>query len=176
VVGEENRARAGACQPAADSGVAARAPLGYEERMWSWLTALWRRRTADLPEHLRTGLWGEEQAERFLKKLGWRILGRRVRCGRDELDLVARAGAVLVFVEVKTRGSEDFGRPASAVDRGKRHGLSRAAVHYLKKLRERPDFFRFDVVEVIGTAAEGAPRIRHIENAFSLNKRYRIWW
>jgi len=160
---------------AADSGVAARARLGYEERMWSWFTALWRRRAA-LPAHLRTGLWGEEQAERFLKKLGWRILGRRIHFGRDELDLVARAGEVLVFVEVKTRVNEDFGRPASAVDRGKRHSLSRAAVHYLKKLRERPDYFRFDVVEVIGTAEEGTPRIRHIENAFPLNKRYRIWW
>ena len=161
---------------AADSGIAARARLGYEKTVWAWFTALWRRRAAALPEHLRAGLWGEEQAERFLKKLGWRILGRRVRIGRDELDLVARAGEVLVFVEVKTRGSEDFGRPFSAVDRGKRHSLSRAAVHYLKKLRERPAFFRFDVIEVIGAEEEGVPRIRHIENAFPLNKRYRIWW
>ena len=160
---------------AVDSGVAARARLGYEQRMWSWFTALWRR-TEALPEHLRTGQWGEEQAERFLKQLGWRILGRRVRLGRDELDLVARAGEVLVFVEVKTRGSEDFGRPASAVDAGKRHSLSRAAVHYLKKLRERPNYFRFDVIEVIGAEEQGTPRIRHIENAFPLNKRYRIWW
>ena len=158
-----------------DSGVAARPRLGYEERMWAWFTALWPRRAA-LPEHLRTGVWGEAEAERFLKKLGWRILGRRVRLGRDELDLVARAGEVLVFIEVKTRVNEDFGRPASAVDRGKRHSLSRAAVRYLKKLRERPDYFRFDVVEVIGTAEEGTPRIRHIKNAFPLNKRYRIWW
>ena len=161
---------------AADSGIAARARLGYEKRVWSWFTSLWPRRATALPEHLRAGLWGEEQAERFLKKLGWRILGRRVRIGRDELDLVARAGEVLVFVEGKTRGSEDFGRPFSAVDRGKRHSLSRAAVHYLKKLRERPAFFRFDVIEVIGAAEAGAPHIRHIENAFPLNKRYRIWW
>ena len=144
--------------------------------MWHWLTALWRGRARELPEHLRAGLWGEDAAERFLKQLGWRILGRRVRLGRDELDLVARAGEVLVFVEVKTRGTEDFGRPLSAVDRGKRHSLSRAAVHYLKKLRERPKYFRFDVVEVIGTEAAGAPRIRHVENAFTLDKRYRIWW
>ena len=175
-MGGEDAARRVACQRAADSGVAVRARLGYEKRLWSWLTSLWQRRADALPEHLRTGLWGEEQAERFLKKLGWRILGRRVRLGRDELDLVARAGEVLVFVEVKTRGSEEFGRPAAAVDRGKRHSLSRAAVHYLQKLRERPAFFRFDVVEVIGTAEAGAPRIRHIENAFTLNKRYRIWW
>lgn len=155
---------------------AARAALRYESRMWAWLSNLWRRRSGALPEHLRAGLWGEEYAERFLKKLGWRILGRRVRLGRDELDLVARAGEVLVFVEVKTRGSEDFGRPFDAVGRDKRRSLSRAAVHYLKRLRERPDYFRFDVVEVVGVVDQGEPKIRHIENAFTLDKRYRIFW
>ena len=62
------------------------------------------------------------------------------------------------------------------MDRGKRRSLSRAAIHYLKKIRERPDYFRFDVVEVIGQEGQGAPRIRHIENAFPLDKRYRIFW
>jgi len=155
---------------------AARAALRYESRMWAWLSNLWRRRAGAMPEHLRAGLWGEEQAERFLKKLGWRILGRRVRLGRDELDLVARAGEVLVFVEVKTRGSEDFGRPFDAVGRDKRRSLSRAAIHYLKRLRERPNYFRFDVLEVVGTREQGEPKIRHIENAFTLDKRYRIFW
>ncbi len=154
---------------------AAGAALRYESRMWSWLTALWRRRDGALPEHLRAGVWGEEHAERFLKKLGWHILGRRVRFGRDELDLVARAGAVLVFVEVKTRASEDFGRPLDAVGRDKRRRLSRAAVQYLKHLRERPDYIRFDVIEVLGTADSGAPEIRHIANAFPLDKRYRLY-
>jgi putative endonuclease len=154
---------------------AAHAALRYEQRVWSWLTTFWRRRPT-LPAHLRAGVWGEEQAEQFLKKLGWNILGRRVRLGRDELDLVARAGQVLVFVEVKTRGNEDFGRPFDAVGRDKRRSLSRAAIHYLKQLRARPDYIRFDVVEVIGTAAEGAPQIRHIENAFPLDRRYRLFW
>ncbi|TAN36186.1 MAG: YraN family protein [Verrucomicrobia bacterium] len=145
--------------------------------MWSWLTAWWQQqRRCALPEHLRAGLWGEAQAERFLRRLGWRILGRRVRLGRDELDLVARQGETLVFVEVKTRRSESFGRPFEAVDHGKRRSLSRAAIHYLKKLPTRPSFFRFDVIEVIGTAEAGQPRIRHIENAFTLGPRYRVFW
>jgi putative endonuclease len=144
--------------------------------MWLWLTTWWRKRKTALPEHLRVGLWGEAQAERFLRQRGWRILGRRVRIGRDELDLVARQDQTLVFIEVKTRRSEDFGRPCAAVDRGKRHSLSRAAVRYLKKLSARPSFFRFDVVEVIGTPEQGPPRIRHIENAFTLGPRYRIFW
>ena len=142
--------------------------------MWRWLWP-WRRRS-ETPAHLRAGVWGEEQAEHFLRKQGYRILGRRVRIGRDELDLVARLDATLVFVEVKTRASEDFGRPLSAVQRDKRHSLSRAAVRYLKKLHERPPFFRFDVVEVIGVAEWGVPRIRHVENAFTLDPSYRVFW
>ena len=135
----------------------------------------WRRRPAGAA-HLRTGAWGEAQAERFLRQAGYRILGRRVRLGRDELDLVARHAETLVFVEVKTRASEEFGRPLDAVKPAKRHSLSRAAIRYLKRLRARPSFFRFDVIEVIGTVAAGAPRIRHIENAFTLDPAYRVFW
>jgi len=129
----------------------------------------------DDAERPSAGLWGESQAERALRQKGYSILGRRVRVGRrDELDLVARDGEVLVFVEVKTRKAETFGRPATAVNHAKRHYLSRAAVRYLKQLRQPPDAFRFDVVEVIGTADAPAPLIRHIENAFPLDRCYRV--
>lgn len=128
-----------------------------------------------LPFHLRSGLWGEKQAEAFLKCKGFRILGRRVRLGpRDELDLVARDGETLVFVEVKTRKSEDFGAPASAVDRKKRHALSRAALRYLRKLHYPEVCFRFDVIEVIGEEGDEHPTIRLIENAFPLDRRYMV--
>lgn len=128
-----------------------------------------------LPFHLRTGVWGERQAERFLLAKGYRILGRRVRVSvRDELDLVARDGEVLVFVEVKTRKTEAFGRPAEAVDRGKRHTVSRAAVRYLQRLKYPRVNFRFDVVEVVGEEGDLAPVVRHIENAFVLDSRYTL--
>jgi putative endonuclease len=121
------------------------------------------------------GLWGEKWAERTLKDKGYRILGRRVRVGdRDEIDLVARDEDVLVFVEVKTRENEQFGRPVSAVDQKKRHTLSRAAVRYLKQLKKLPPYYRFDVVEVIGRVGDSAPDRRHIENAFTLDPRYRL--
>jgi putative endonuclease len=121
------------------------------------------------------GLWGEVQAEHALRQKGYAILGRRVRVGRrDELDLVARDGAVLVFVEVKTRKTEAFGRPGAAVNHAKRHYLSRAAVRYLKRLRQSPNAFRFDVVEVIGAPDAHAPLIRHIKNAFALDRCYRV--
>jgi len=125
--------------------------------------------------HLDAGKWGEQQAERMLRKKKYRILGRRVRVGtRDEIDLVARNGEVLVFVEVKTRKREDFGRPLTAVDRKKRHVLSRAAVRYLKRLKSPQVCFRFDVVEVIGVNGDSCPEVRHIENAFTLDRRYSL--
>lgn len=124
-------------------------------------------------QHLATGLWGEAQAERFLRRLGYRTLGRRVRIGdRDELDLVCRDGKSLVFVEVKTRRSEDYGRPVEAVNARKRQVLSRAAVRYLRKVRYPSVSFRFDVVEVVGTPEDDPPTIHHIPNAFTLDTRY----
>lgn len=123
------------------------------------------------------GQWGEDQAARFLARKGYRVVGTRVRLDRrDEIDLVVRDGKMLVFVEVKTRRSVQFGRPASAVTRSKRTVLSRAAVRYMKRLRKPPEYFRFDVVEVIGQPDDSAkaPEILHIENAFTLDSRF-VW-
>ncbi len=126
-------------------------------------------------KHLDTGIWGEKQAERFLKQKKYRIVGRRVRVGdRDEFDLIVRDGKILAFVEVKTKASEDFGRPMVAVDSKKKHVLSRGAVRYLKQLKSPPDFFRFDVIEVVGKIGDKDPVIRHIENAFTLDSRYSL--
>ena len=124
-----------------------------------------------VPDHLVSGQWGEAVAEKELRREGLTIVGRRVRVGRrDEVDIVAREGRVLVFVEVKTRRSERYGRPVSAVDRHKRQVLSRAAVRYIGRLRDPRVFFRFDVVEVIGTPGASDVRVRHIRNAFGLDR------
>ncbi len=138
--------------------------------------------------HLKAGRWGEKQAERFLKKEGYKILGRRVRVGRhDELDLIARqrssrkaspchAEDTMVFVEVKTRKNENYSRPAASVNRDKRRKLSRAAVGFLKRRKLRPPYIRFDIIEVIGEPDGESPEIRQIKNAFQLEGGYRIWW
>ncbi|MDZ8120372.1 YraN family protein [Pontiella agarivorans] len=133
----------------------------------------WRKKEAP---HLKSGRWGEKVAVKFLRSKHWKIIGERVRSGKhDELDIVADDGNALVFVEVKTRKNEDFGRPFSAVNNAKRKRLSRAAVNYLKKKNAKPDYIRFDVIEVIGEPG-GDPEIRHIENAFSLDPAYSLWW
>ncbi|HRZ11623.1 MAG TPA: YraN family protein [Kiritimatiellia bacterium] len=125
----------------------------------------------------RAGKWGEQQAERHLRGLGFGILARRFRVGRrDEIDLIARDGDTLVFVEVKTRASEEFGAPIASVKGGKRHALSRAAIRYMMQMRSKPDYFRFDVVEVIGAEGRGTPEIRHTPNAFTLHPDYNVPW
>ncbi|HUV39502.1 MAG TPA: YraN family protein, partial [Planctomycetota bacterium] len=77
------------------------------------------------------GRWGEKQAVRFLKKQGYRVLGRNVASGVGEIDVVARDGDEVVFVEVKTRTDEDFGGPLLAVDRAKRRKLVQLARTWL---------------------------------------------
>jgi len=127
--------------------------------------------------HIRQGIWGEKVAASMLKKNGYKILGTRIKIGRrDELDIVARMENTLVFIEVKTRRNENYARPLSAVTRNKQRILSRAAARYLSRLNPRPPSFRFDVVEVIGEEGDKTPTIRHIEKAFSIDKKYNLQW
>ena len=129
------------------------------------------RHAKDTPFHLTVGAWGESVAEAVLRDKGYRTLGRRVRIApHDELDLVMQTGETLVFVEVKTRANEDFGRPAQAIKPRKRHALARAARHYIQRLKTRPRYYRFDVVEVVGSPENPKPdTVRHIEAAFTIS-------
>ena len=133
----------------------------------------WRRPSSSEAPHLALGRQGEEIAGRFLRSRGYRVLRQNFRGPRGgEVDLVCRdkARSELVFVEVKTRTSEAFGRPLTAVDQKKQRLIIRGAMAWLRML-EMPDVtFRFDVIEVI---LEGErPEIRHIENAFQLPDSY----
>src|SRR6266540_1004638 len=85
--------------------------------------------------------------------------------------VVCRDNDTLVFVEVKTRTSEDFGRPFEAVDRAKRKRISRGGLAWLRMLDNPDILFRFDVVEVI-IADDAKPRLELIKNAFPLSKPY----
>jgi len=124
------------------------------------------------PEHLRRGELGERAAKKHLQKLGLKFLTANFRSARGEIDLVFREDDCLVFVEVKTRSSEDWIRPAAAVDARKRRLLSRTALDYLRLLKNPEVKIRFDIVEVL--LQDGAVReIRHLPNTFSLSKPYR---
>lgn len=116
--------------------------------------------------HLALGQWGEDFAARHLKRRGWKILRRNFRApGGGEVDLVCRDGDTLVFAEVKTRRSEEMGRPLDAVDAKKQRLIRQGALYWLRLL-EMPDItFRFDVIEVLAT---DPVEVRVIESAFNL--------
>lgn len=124
------------------------------------------------PEHLRRGALGEQAARKHLQRLGLKFLLANFRSARGEIDLVFRDGECLVFVEVKARSSEDWTRPAAAVNARKRRLLSQTALDYLRLLRNPPVRIRFDIVEVL--LADGQVReVRHLPNTFSLSRPYR---
>jgi len=109
-------------------------------------------------------------AARRLKRDGYKLLYRNFRSTQGgEIDLVCRHGETLVFVEVKTRSSEDFGRPIDAVDRKKRARIVKGAMSWLRMLDMADIAFRFDVVEVL---VADPHEIRVIENAFGLPSNY----
>jgi putative endonuclease len=109
------------------------------------------------------GKWGEEIAARHLESKGYRILGRNVRTLRGEIDVLARAGEILVFVEVKTGARSQSGsHPAENVHAQKRRRLTHAAEAYLAGLGRVPEC-RFDVVTVI---REPVPQVEHFIGAF----------
>lgn len=137
-----------------------------------WADWLRNKLTRKEAEHLRRGRLGEKAAKRHLKKVGLKFLTANFKAKRGEIDLIFRDDDCLVFVEVKTRSSEGWTRPAAAVNAGKKRRLSRAAMEYLRKLSDRRVKFRFDIVEVLWGDRQ-AREIRHLPNAFALAKPYR---
>ena len=125
----------------------------------------WFRRD-NKPEHLRRGELGEKAAKRHLKKAGLKFLYANFRGDQGEIDLIFREGDVLVFVEVKTRSSETWTRPASAVNAAKQRKIFSTARDYLRLLDNQQIPVRYDIVEVLledGQVGE----VRHQPNAFA---------
>ena len=124
------------------------------------------------PEHLRRGELGERAARKFLKQQGLKFLAANFRTKRGEIDLIFRDSGCLAFVEVKTRSSEEWTRPAAAVNAERRRRLSQAALDYLRLLKNPAVKIRFDIVEVL--LAEGkVHEVRHLPNTFAMEKPWR---
>ncbi|MBC7340028.1 MAG: YraN family protein [Firmicutes bacterium] len=106
---------------------------------------------------------GEDVAARYLEELGYRIVARNYRTRWGEIDIIARDGPVLAFVEVRRRGSGSRAHPAETVGMSKRERLSRTAADFLSNRGWWHFVCRFDVV----TISEGQePAIRLIRDAF----------
>ena len=112
------------------------------------------------------GTIGESLAVKALKKGGYRIVALNHRCKLGEIDIIAKDGDSLAFVEVKTRRTSRFGEPKMAVTPDKQRKMSMVALDYLKKTGQTNNNARFDVV-AIRLFQEG-PKIEIIKNAFDL--------
>ena len=136
-------------------------------------------RLADAARHLHRsrratpeqahGRRGEDLAHRFLRRRGLTIVARNFhqRAGRGELDIVAWDRQTLVFVEVKTRASADFGSPGRAVDADKEKDLRRAAGEYLRRCGTPSEQARFDLVNIV---LAKPPEIEWIKDAFPVSR------
>lgn len=108
------------------------------------------------------GRLGEERAQKFLKKMGWKILETNYRYSRfAEIDIIAKDKDIIVFIEVKTRSTTNFGHPFEAISKSKLQNIFKAGLAYLQTTKETYKSYRIDVVSVIG---KENPKVEHLKN------------
>ena len=113
------------------------------------------------------GDWGETVAAEHLQTGGWTIIERKFRAGHKEIDLVARRGEVVAFIEVKTRSSDQFGHPFDAVGPRKQGDIEKAAESWIVEHGEGILTYRFDVIS-IHPGPNGIAAIEHLEDAWGI--------
>lgn len=121
---------------------------------------LWWRR-----KRLSLGAEGERLAAKALKRAGYRILGRNVKLGRYEVDIIAREGDTVAFVEVKTRRTGDPIRPEDNVGWTKQRHIASAADQWIRRHGDDHTYYRFDIVSIV-LPEDAAPQIEIIREAF----------
>jgi putative endonuclease len=117
-------------------------------------------------ERLELGKWGENLAVKKIKGLGYKEIVRNYRCPLGEVDLIAREGDTLVFIEIKTRKDKCIGYAKEAVDARKRRQLSKVALAYMKSIECCDVKARFDVIAI--NLDRDKPQVEVIKNAFDL--------
>ena len=118
------------------------------------------------PRH-RRGYAGERLAMAHLLQTGWRIEAHRFRLGHHDLDLVARRGNLVAFIEVKTRSSRRFGRPEEALGARQRADLGRVAELWRVRFGRPEDRYRFDLIAIEESEDPStSPQVHHIEDAW----------
>jgi len=130
---------------------------------WSAAVGSW---WAGLCQPKPLGHQGERAAEKHLRRKGYKIVARGLRSRVGELDLVAVDGRTIVFVEVKTRRSQQSGHPSESVDEHKQRRVTRAALAFLKRHGLLEYRCRFDVVAIIWPEGSKRPQIEHYQSAF----------
>ncbi|MFW6078621.1 MAG: YraN family protein [Gemmatimonadota bacterium] len=115
------------------------------------------------------GRLGEALAAATLAARGWSILERNFRLGRNEIDIVARRGAVVAFIEVKTRAGSGHGHPLEAITPAKRREIERVASAWLERHGRTGDVYRFDAV-AITWPPHGRPVVEHVTDAWRTDR------
>lgn len=118
------------------------------------------------------GSKGEKLAVKFLKRKGYKIIQHNYRCRLGEIDIVAEYDGAVIFVEVRTKRTEEFGIPQSSITAAKRSQVSKAALYYIMEKKLLGRSCRFDVIAITFSTDSHKPQIEHIENAFELSRRY----
>lgn len=111
---------------------------------------------------------GEALAAAHLEAAGWTVVHRNWRLGHREIDLVARRGEVVAFVEVKTRAGLGYGHPLEAITARKRREIQAVAAAWIERHGAPGDVYRFDAVAVLATDGGAAPAIEHVEDAWRM--------
>jgi len=112
------------------------------------------------------GAWGEQAAADYLVEHGYKIVARNVRTPYGEIDIVARQGEMMIFVEVKTRTTNDRGRPFDAIHPAKQRRLARLALSFIHGRRMEDRSCRFDAVAVCLTPEGRVVQVEIMPNAF----------
>ena len=107
----------------------------------------------------KLGQLGEKKARRYLRLRLWKILEKNYRCPFGEIDIIAKKGKVIAFIEVKTRLSDAYGAPSEAVNAERQHRYVNSAKYYFSG-KTIDCTIRFDIIEVF------RGKLNHIENAF----------
>ncbi|HEX2168310.1 MAG TPA: YraN family protein [Longimicrobiales bacterium] len=125
--------------------------------------------------HNDFGAHAEDLAAALLERNGWTILHRNWRFGRREIDVIARRGRTIAFVEVKARRGVTHGHPLESIDWRKRRDLAIAASGWIDRHGTAGEEYRFDAVHVVARAGPGCrrgandgPEVQHTEDAWSL--------
>jgi len=113
------------------------------------------------------GELGERIAARWLERAGWKVLFRRFRAGKRDIDLIVERDGLVAFVEVKSRTGDAFGDPVEAVHRRKQRSLTRSAQAWIDRHGRSGESYRFDVVGIL--LREKQVLVRHVPGAFQMN-------
>jgi putative endonuclease len=113
---------------------------------------------------------GESLAEDYIKRKGYEVIHRNYRCKLGEIDIIAKDGDTIVFIEVRTKQNENFGSPQDSVTSTKISKISKTALSFIQEKNLSGYSYRFDFIAI--TFSQGKPNIEHIENAFMPSGRY----